>query len=309
MRHSIVPIGAIVLLLAPPLASRAAAHGDLPLTPETWWLAWSGDVIVLGLIVGATVYARGVRCLWAQAGRGRGVQIREVAAWGTGLLVLTVALVSPLHRLGESLFSAHMAQHLLLTTVAAPLLALGAPQLATLWALPLDARRRIGGWWRDLAVCPLGRLLGSPVGVWGFHVGALWIWHLPGLYQGAIESEFLHASEHGSLLGTAFLYWSTMFSRNPRGAGRIVGVLSVFGMAVQGSALGALITFAPTPWYPVYASRVVVWGLTPLADQQLAGLLMWVPTGLAYVVIASVLLITWLTSLDASARSPSPKVS
>src|SRR4051794_15444291 len=135
-------------------ARAALAHPGQPPAPHDLWSAWSLDpLVVVGLVLGAALYARGVRLLWRSAGVGHGVRGWQVAANAAGILSLVVALVSPLDALGQALFAAHMAQHLVLIVVSAPLLVLGAPLLPLLWALPLGWRREIGRGW--LATSPL----------------------------------------------------------------------------------------------------------------------------------------------------------
>ncbi|HEX6432715.1 MAG TPA: cytochrome c oxidase assembly protein, partial [Gemmatimonadales bacterium] len=123
------------------MSVRAYAHDGQPLAPHDFWSAWSFEpAVVAAVILTAWLYLRGLRALWGTAGWGRGVQQWEAATFGAGWLLLVVGLVSPLHRLGEVLFSAHMAQHELLMAAAAPLLVLGRPIVAFLWAVPLHWR-------------------------------------------------------------------------------------------------------------------------------------------------------------------------
>jgi cytochrome c oxidase assembly factor CtaG len=217
-------------------------------------------------------------------------------AFAVGLLALFVALISPLNRLGAALVSAHMVQHLVLVLIAGPLLVLGAPLVPLLWALPKPMRRALGGWWKQAwALRRAWYAMSRPVVVWLLHAAAMWVWHLPGLYQAALVSEFVHAAEHGCFFGTALLFWRTIV---PAGkSGRLsygTRVLYVFATGMQSSVLGALLTFAPTPWYPAYVARVAAWGLTPIEDQQLAGLIMWVPGGLVYLHVAALLFLAWV---------------
>jgi putative membrane protein len=206
------------------------------------------------------------------------------------MLALFVALVSPLDALGTALFSAHMVQHMVLVLVAVPLLVLGAPQTGLLWALAEPRRRRLGAWWHCATGLRIGwRALSRPLVVWLLHAAALWLWHLPRLYQAALTSELVHLAEHASFLGTALLFWWVLLGGSPRERlNPALGVLYLFSFALQGGLLGALMTFAPAPWYPAYTTTVAAWGLTPLEDQQLAGLIMWVPAGLVYLAAALV---------------------
>jgi putative membrane protein len=279
---------ATLIALAP---HRALAHSGEPPAPHDLWTSWSWEpLVLLGIALSGWLYARGVWALWHRAGVGRGVPLWQAAAFMAGLLTVFVALISPMDGLSASLFSAHMAQHLLLILVAAPLLVLGNPLLPFLWALPRPWRRSVGGWWRSRRLRAAWHLLTDPVVAWAVAAAALWVWHIPRLYDAALGSEGVHALEHGVFLGTALLYWWTVARSGRRGSlGYGAGLLSVFAMAVQSGALGALMTFASRPWYPAYAARTAAWGLTPLEDQQLGGLIMWVPAGAVYLLAAGLL--------------------
>jgi putative membrane protein len=207
----------------------------------------------------------------------------RAAAFGAGLLALFSALVSPLHALGSALFSAHMAQHVVLMLMAAPLLALGAPLQPSLWALPVRWRRLVGRGARALGLRRAWRTLARPLAAWILHAAAVWVWHAPRLYEAALRNEALHAAQHASFLGTAILFWWVLVRPGRRRrASAGIGLAYVFTTMLHGGALGALLTFSSEPWYPAYAATTAAWGLEPLQDQQLGGLLMWVPAGLVY---------------------------
>jgi len=280
--------GAVLVVLGVPVPA-ALGHHETPMAPEFLWRAWNWEPMVLvGLALAAWVYGRGVRALWRRAGGGRGIRYWKVLAFGAGLMALFAALVSPLDGLSAALVSAHMVQHLVLILIAAPLLVLGAPLVPLLWAVPKPMRRAFGGWWKQAVILRAAwYALSRPVVVWVLNAAAMWIWHFPGFYQAALRSEFVHAVEHGCFFGTAFLFWRTII---PAGkSGRMsygAGVLYIFATGMQSGVLGALLTFAPTLWYPAYAASAAPWGFTPLEDQQLAGLIMWVPAGLVYIHVA-----------------------
>ena len=268
-------------------------HADA-LTLRDVWGSWgwaSGIALPLGLSL--ILYARGVRTVWRAAGRGHGVRVAEAGAFTLGWAVLVVALVSPLHRLGETLLSAHMAQHELLMAVAAPLLVLGRPLVPFLWALPPAWRRLAGSWSSGRALRAGWEAVTHPVAAWTLHALAIWIWHVPSLYQATLGSEAAHAAQHASFLGTGLLFWWTVLRRRGTRIGTPAAVVALFTTAVHTSLLGALLVVAPRVWYPIY-DTTAAWGLTPLQDQQLAGLLMWVPGGLVYAAAALILLATWL---------------
>lgn len=267
------------------------------------WASWSLQPPVLaGLTATAWAYARGVRSLWCGDHR-RGVTRWQVASFAGGLLALFVALVSPLHPVSSELLWVHMVQHVLLVLVAAPLIVLGAPLVPMTLALPPSWRRKIRRWGRIGWVRRTGRLLTRPPVAWVLSVGALWAWHAPLLYDAAVRNEGMHALEHLSFLATAILFW--WVALRPGARHRLPGgfeVLYVFTAGIQSGALGALLTFAGSPLYPAYARTVAGWGLTPLQDQQLAGLIMWIPAGLVYVVAAGALFVRWLLAVEHEAR-------
>ena len=227
--------------------------------------------------------ARGAR-------RRRGIRPWEAVAFATGWFVLALALVSPLHEESERLFAAHMIQHELLMVVGAPLVVLGRPVVAMLWALPPRARRWCGRVARRGAWRGAWRHLTEPWHAWLLHGAAIWLWHAPRLFQATLTSDAVHAAQHASFVGSALLFWWTLIHARRRGMSDATAVLYLFTTAVHTGALGALLTFSRTLWYPAYASAGGGWGLTPLEDQQLAGLIMWIPAAVSYMIAALALL-------------------
>lgn len=266
--------------------------------------AWTWDPPVLaGLAVVSVLYGRGVARIWNRAGVARGVTVDNVCCFAGGLVATAVALISPIDRLGETLFSAHMVQHLILMLVAAPLFAAGSPLLPTLLALG----PRVQAFARRVERSHLGsavaRALQTPAVVFVLSTVALWAWHLPGPYQAALEDPWLHAFEHLSFVGTAMLFWRLILTP----AGRKVindgaAVLFVFVSGMPAAALGALLTFATVRLYPVHQEGVRLWHTTLLHDQQVAGLIMWVPAGVIYIGTAAVLFLRWLSAEEARSR-------
>lgn len=269
-----------------------------PLAPHELWRAWSFEPgVVLPLALAAGLYARGLRALWRQAGAGHGVRRWQAGAFAAGWLALAIALVSPLHEVGEALFSAHMAQHELLMAVAAPLLVLGRPVVPFLWGLPIGWRRSAGQWAATPPVRATWHLLTLPSVAWTVHALAIWAWHAPRLYDAAVTSDLVHALQHASFLGSALLFWWALIHGR---SGRLrygASVLYIFTTALHTTALGAVLSLATRPLYPVYAATAP-WGLTPLEDQQLAGLIMWVPAGIAYLIAALALMAGWLREAE-----------
>lgn len=276
-------------------APLALAHDGQPLAPHDVWRAWNFDGLIwLSLGAGAWAYFRGLGVLWHRPGVQHQVLGWRAVSFAAGLGTLFVALVSPLHALGASLFSAHMVQHILLILVAAPLLTLGAPQSPFLLAVPWAQRHQLGRIWREAVwLRAARRVFTQPLAAWGLHTLTIWVWHLPDLYQGTLESEWIHVLEHALFLGTGLLFWSAIL-RPGYGA----GVLSLFTLTVNTTLLSALMTFAPWPWYAHYVATAPLWHLTPLEDQQLAGVIMWIPAGLGYTLAALILFTAWLAKVD-----------
>ena len=242
-------------------------------------------LVIGGCVISAWLYGRGLQALWHNAGRGRGIRLWQAVCFAGGLVILLGTLITPLDEVAAALFSAHMAQHLLLLLVAPPLLVLGLPLVAFAWALPESSRQGL----RELR-----RLhpLTTPPAAFAVHSVALWAWHAPRLYDAAVAEPVVHGLEHVSFLGPAVLFWWVLLSSGR--AGRGAGVLYVFGMALQSTLLGALLTFASGTWYTAHLSTTTAWGLSLREDQQLAGLIMWIPGGALYLAAALGLFAAWL---------------
>ncbi len=274
--------------------------------PGNAWAAWSFDPITLAILIASGyVYLRGVGALWKRAGVGVGISIWRVVAFCGGLLTIYLALISPLDALSETLFSAHMAQHLMLLEAAAPLLILGKPETALLWALPLGVRHRLGkGWKRARAVRSMWHIIGNPAAAAIIYVCVLWTWHAPALYQAALTSPALHLFEHACFLAIALLLWWTIVPHGRHPSMRYgIGILAVFVTGTFTGLLGALMNFSRTPWYPAYVPGEAAWGLTPLSDQQLAGLVMWIPTSAVHMATALVLFALWIRAAEHRAEA------
>jgi len=278
-----LPFVAVSLVFAASPVTRVSAHAPGVVTPDAVWRAWTLDPVVLLLLAAVVgVYGRGVRLLWARTGRGHGVSWMRVSAFGAGQAVLIVALVSPLDALGATLLSAHMAQHGLLAGVAPPLLLLGMPGVAFAWGVSgFSPLRRLAPLWRSLA--GLARVLSTPLHATVLHGLTMWIWHAPMLFGAAVEHDWVHALQHLSFFIPALLFWRALLDE-PSTSRVAVGAAAAFLTFMHTGLLGGLITMAPEPLYPIYDGRTASWGLTALADQQIAGLFMWVPLGLPYVV-------------------------
>jgi putative membrane protein len=207
--------------------------------------------------------------------------------FAAGQIALVVALISPLDALGGTLLSAHMAQHGLLAGVAPPLLLLGAPGVALAWGVSgIQVLRRLVPVWRSLGA--LARFVSTPMRATVLHGATMWVWHAPMLFGAAVEHEWVHALQHLSFFIPAIVFWRALLVE-PSTAHAATAAGAAFVTFMHTGLLGGLITMAPEPLYAIYVGRTGSWGLTALADQQLAGLFMWIPLGLPYAVVGLVL--------------------
>src|SRR5215218_3169582 len=221
------------------------AHGNETHLSEAFWGWWTWDpFILLFLAVSGWLYIRGLRRLWARAGVGQGIRKWEAGAFAAGWISVVIALISPLDPLSDILFSAHMAQHEVLMLVSAPLLVLGRTLLAFLWAFGAERRERIGRWTQSPRTLSVWHGITGPLVVWVLHAVALWVWHIPDLYEAALRDEAVHVVQHLSFFVTACLFWwALVYGRFGR-IGYGMAVFYVFTTAVYSSILGALITIA-----------------------------------------------------------------
>jgi cytochrome c oxidase assembly factor CtaG len=237
-------------------------------------IAWNlNPSIILGIAVLAVAYLLAIR-------RGHWPVARtQVVSFVAGLVVLALALISPLDELSDHyLFTAHMLQHLLLLLVVPSLLLIGLPSEAFLAFRRFSLSRRV----LDVVAPPVSAFLLS--------TAALWIWHTPAVYEAALHDETLHAAEHLCFLVTATLFWWPIARPEtyPWPMPELFQFVYLFGAAVSSTMLAALITFSGGILYPTYAlggPYAVIrdaLGLTPLADQQVGGLMMWIGGGIWY---------------------------
>jgi putative membrane protein len=222
--------------------------------PGEWLARWNFDPLLLTAFAAAAA-------LWYWRNR----PTREPAApFAAGMVVLAFLFVSPFCALTSALFAARAAHHAVLIAAAAPLL---------VWALPAPARGR-----------------GVPIGVWtGLHAVVLWAWHYPPLYAAALGSDAVYWLMQATLLGTAMAFWFAV-----RRASVTAAVAALLATMVQMGLLGALITFAGEPLYAPHLLSTAAWGLSPLEDQQMAGLIMWAPAAAIYLAAALLIAGRWL---------------
>jgi cytochrome c oxidase assembly factor CtaG len=268
-------------------------HGIVPWHDA--WTQWTfAPEIVMPLVVLGGMYIVGARRFARSAGW-------RTTCFVAGWITLMVALVSPVHAISEQVFTAHMIQHELLMAVATPLLVLGEPVVPVLLALPRRAQRVIGRVLRQHTIRAVWRFVSQPSVAWSLHAVAIWVWHLPGLFQQTLTSDAVHAAQHLSFLGTAAIFWWSLLDKR-RVATRGAAVVYLFTTALHAGALGALLALSRGVWYPAYAGGAALWGLTPLEDQQLGGLIMWIPGTVPYLIAALLLFPSWLS------RHPEPFV-
>ncbi len=272
---------------APALAAPATALRSLQ---------WSAEPAVLVPIVLST--------LWYLAGFARLARLhttvplyrpKQALCFLAGELTLVLALLSPLDDLADQLFSAHMLQHMLLLMAAPPLLVWGRPAMAFLWAFGPAGRKRLGKAWQALGLTHGINGLMHPLLVWVLFCGVFIVWHFPDPYQWALHDETVHTVEHISFVATALMFWTIVIE--PSGRRRLdygATLLFILTAAVLSSLPGAIITLAAMPLYPDYAAGTQRWGLSLVQDQQLAGLLMWIPGGMVYLVAAGAVILKWL---------------
>jgi putative membrane protein len=258
----------------------------------TWW-SWKPAVAGL-LAASVALYGVGLARLWRSAGAGHGVRRWSVAAFAAGTATLVIALLSPIDALSAARFSVHMSQHELLMVVAAPLIVLGKPLFVALWALPTPARAALSRAIGSAAFKRIWRVVTAPLVVLVVHALVLWIWHVPALFSAALDDETVHGVQHAMFFVAAALFWWGLVHGRYGRAGYGVSVLYVFATALHTSILGALLSVAGRLWYPSYATRGAALGVDPLEDQQLAGLIMWVPAGVILLVVGLALFAAWV---------------
>jgi putative membrane protein len=268
--------------------------------------AWSPSPwLLLPLACTVALYLVGLLRLWRQAGVARGVSRAEAGAFFVGIVALCLAMLWPLDALGEWSLAAHMAQHMLLLAVVPPLLLAGRPAAVMAHALTRGWTQRL----HAFATPPWLRLSTALGAATLLHSAVMWAWHLPVATAAALASDAVHWAMHASFLLAGLWFWAAVWRclRDPdTGAGG--GALALLAVMMQMGLLGGLLTFAPRPLYADYVQRAPAIGLDVMADQQLAGLLMWVPSGLPYLAGGLWLLYRGLARLERPAPAvPAPR--
>lgn len=253
------------------------AHGDVTPDPSggEWLRAWPVEPVVwIVLVLVASAYVAAYRRVTV-------FPPFRLASFVAGLGVIALALASPIGSYDTSLFWVHMNQHLLLTVVAAPLIDLGAPIALAMRAANPSLRHKLS---KAMHSLPL-RVVAHPLVTWSVFVGVLWGSHFTALYNLSLENEFVHSLEHALFLGSGLLYWWPVIGADP-GSNRLprpARLLYLFVTMPANAFLGLAILSADTVLYQHYATTARSWGPTPLEDQQLAGVIMWVEGGLIFI--------------------------
>jgi len=261
-----------------------------------FWLTqwnWQPSIIIgTTIVLGSYLYAVGL--LRKPSALIDGVKQSQVVSFWLGILVIFFALVSPIDEIGDRyLFSMHMVQHLFLTIIGPPLLLLGTPEVL----LKPIIRNRL--------VFPIAKVLTHPFLAFFLFNADFWLWHAPSLYNATLTNQNLHILEHLTFIVFAVIYWWPIFSPMKEDLPRLsIGgqVLYLFLSGMPVVALGAGLTFAP-PLYTPYINAPRIWGLSAATDQQLGGLIMWIPGNILYIGIVSVLFIRWLQQQEAKQRA------
>ena len=253
------------------------------------WLEWNWEPsILMGLALLAGLYWAATGPWRARFDRAASVMRAQRLWFLSGVGVMFLALVSPLDALSDRyLFSAHMLQHFLIGFVAPPMLLLGTPG----WLLrPLVQpllRSRLSAW--------ALRLLTAPLVAFGAFNLIFIVWHVPAFYEATLHNEALHIFEHLLFIGTGVMNWWPILSPLPElpRLSSPAQVLYLFAEAIPTSVLGAFVTFPATVLYPTYADAPRILNLSPYEDQQFAGLVMWMPGAMIYLLALSLVLRDW----------------
>jgi putative membrane protein len=246
-----------------------------------------------GVLSAGGIYAAGLRRTGSSA-TGRGGRRWRSACYFAGVAIAAAALAPPVVPFVDLRFAAHMAQHEILMLVVPLLVALARPSGVLLWGLPAPVRRGCVRAARARGLRSAAGFATNPAAAFAIQTALLWLWHLPGAFDGALRHDSAHALQHASFMGSAALFWWAVLHGRFGRAGYGAAAVFVFATALHTGALGALLAVAPTPRYPTHAARAAAHGIDPLADQQLAGLLMWIPASVVLLAATLGLFAAWL---------------
>ncbi|VXB40190.1 conserved membrane hypothetical protein [Luteimonas sp. 9C] len=290
---------ALACLMAAPAAGASMPDGPPPPLGHAWTLSpWS----LVPMAVVALLYVAGLRRMHRASVDGiPGGRWRGPLAFSAGMAALGGALVWPLDTYAGYALSAHVAQHMTLLACAPPLLLVARPARVAAHALPPSIRARLA------PVCaPAAGLAHAHLGVATLvHVATMWVWHLPAATAATLASEPLHRAMLASVVLAGVWFWSAVLHRlRARDGGAAGGCVALVTAMMLMGFLGALLTFSPRLLYPAYTDRALLAGLDAVRDQQLAGLLMWVPSGLPYLLVCMGLVVTLLRDVRGATGGP-----
>ena len=289
------------------LPRGALARAGTPVGPRDIWTAWNASLpLLLALILPTWLYLRGGARIARRTAPARRWhrRHRRTIAFCLGILALIVALVSPLEAMGTTLQAAHMAQHMVLLMVAPPLLVLGTPLVPILLGLPGAWRRwLISQWSAHHAIRRVWRTVTAPGTAIVVNIAVLWGWHTPPMHDLAMRYGPIHVAEPLCFLASGWLlWWVALQPVGRRTVPYVIGIALLIATAAQHTALGLFLTFSAAPWYPDHAQASLRWGLTPLDDQHLSGVVMWIPADIIALIGAGALLLAWLRSSELEAQ-------
>jgi putative membrane protein len=280
--------GAAVLIAA--ALSQLATRRSFP---WSWEPAFTVPLFALGFVLIIGLARLGVRTHYSKQ------WLRQSILLALGWLSLLIALNSPIHSLGEVLFWVHMIQHEVLLLITAPLFVLGNVLQILLAAFPRKIGASFGSLLRETEFHAAFRFFSRPLPAWCLGAAGLWVWHIPYLFDATLRSDAVHAAQHLTFLATSFFFWASLLDARGSHSSYGVSILYLFGTAIQTTFLGVLLTYSARPWYSPYNFTAPQLGYNALQDQQIGGLIMWVPAGAVFTVVALCLIPAWLRSSDA----------
>jgi cytochrome c oxidase assembly factor CtaG len=284
------------LVLVAVAAGPAAAHGTVLVGPPdalTFAVAWSVEpLIAIPLVALALLWRTAVRRVNRAHPANPVPRLRSVAFYG-GLAAIAVALMSGIERYDTILFSVHMVQHILLTLVAAPLLALSGPITLLLRLSSPSIRRR---WILRVLHSRIMRAVSFPVVAWVLFAGVMWGTHFSPVFDAALENPFVHDLEHLAYLASGLLFWwpAVGVDPSPWRLSHPARALYVFLQMPQNTFLAVAVLSASSPLYPHYATLVRNWGPSSLSDQQTAGGIMWLVGDAIFLAVILLLVAAWM---------------
>lgn len=265
----------------------------------TTWLRQSplDPWIVIPLLIVLGLYIRGWESLRRRR-HGR-IIVWNAVAFVSGMSTILVALASPIDDLAGLLLQVHMTQHLLLMMVAPPLIWLSLPIAPMLRGLPRSIATVVVRLVFRRGFRRVGRIVGHPVATWGVFMACLWAWHTPALYELALRSHAWHHVEHACFVGAGLLFWWPVIQPWPSHPiwprWTMIPYLALADL--QNTALAAILTFADRVIYPTYNAVPRLWGISALEDQATAGVIMWIPGSIAFLIPLS-----WLVARQLAPR-------